>query len=92
MADLQALANFSHLIDQYKRAKAGGNDKLQVLDKDTCTLSVKVYDRQTGEASWQFLGNLPLAAVDEVKQQKLDEIAEIDALKAAMISEVEKIK
>jgi hypothetical protein len=44
MADLQILANFSHLIDQYKRAKAGGNDKLQALDKDTCTLSAKVYD------------------------------------------------
>jgi hypothetical protein len=30
-----------------------------------------------------------LTAVDEVKQQKLDEIAEIDALKAEMVSEVE---
>ena len=82
--DLQILANFSSLIDQYKKAKATGNAKLQALDNNTCTLSVKAFNEQTGESEWKFLGNLPTKAIDQVILEKQKEITEIEVLKNDM--------
>lgn len=82
--DLQILANFSALIDQYKKAKTAGNDKLQVLDKNTCTLSVKTFNDQTGEVEWKFLGNLPVDAIDSIIAEKKAEMIEIEKLKTSM--------
>jgi len=88
--DLQVLANFSSLIDQYKKAKETGSEKLQVLDKETCTLSVKTFNEQTGEVEWKFLGNLPVNAIDLIQTEKKKEITEIEKLKADMAILVKK--
>ena len=84
--DLQLLANFSALIEQYQKAKAAGNDKLLKLDEQTCSLNVRTYNEQTSEIEWKFLGNLPTAGVDLVVAAKQEEIDRINALKVDMVA------
>lgn len=90
--DVQVLANFSHLIDRYKKAKMANNARVQALDGSTCSLNVKVFNEQNGEAEWRFLGNIPVDAIDEVRAAKETEIADLDALKSEMEGVLAKVE